>query len=157
MITKFLLSRFPVTINGLNDPRERSDTMREAPIWNQVHRDELAIQISRAEEMREQELGYHLSKRYIANEEYPYNEQGLYILLKKHLVSVGRKTTVDISIGEPLVLSYLTTIYDPVVISIATTLTSTDGIIVSQSRSEEQIGFISLALGMFIVRYPPDM
>jgi hypothetical protein len=79
--------------------------------------DGLAEALARAEEMREQELGYHLAPKYINDEEYDEIKYPL-VLRRKHLIAIGSKKCDTVQLGYPLVLSVLGVINDPVVISI---------------------------------------
>jgi len=86
-------------------------------LWKQSYLDALAIALGRAEEMREQELGYHLAPKYINDEEYDDIKYPM-ILRRKHLIAIGSKKCDTVQLGYPLILSVMTVINDPVVISI---------------------------------------
>ena len=87
-------------------------------LWSQAFLDALAIALGRAEEMREQELGYHLAPKYINDEEYDDVKYPM-ILRRKHLIAIGSKKCDTIQLGYPLILSVLGVINDPVIVIIA--------------------------------------
>lgn len=115
----------PSAFNGL----ERTDGVECCDcdaIWRQSDRDALAIAIGQAEEMREQELGYHLSPKYIDDEEYSYKNP--IILRRKHLVAIGSKKCDTVALSVPIVLSVAGVINDPVTAVVPTTVTDSSEI-----------------------------
>lgn len=131
------LMRFPIAaFNGLYKAEEEG-CYDCAAIWKQTDRDAFAIAIAKAEEMRERELGYHLSPKYIDDERYDYSYPA--ILRMKHLIAIGSKATSNIQIGWPLVLSVLGVINDPVVITVPTTVTVVSEIKVYYSGEDVEI------------------
>lgn len=115
----------PSSFNGLlrTDGLECCDC---DAIWLQSDRDGLAIALAQAEEMREQELGYHLSPKYTDDEELPYGQPIL--LDKKHVIEIGSEKCEVIQSGVALVLSVGGVINDPVIITVATTVTDSSEI-----------------------------
>lgn len=109
--------------NGLNKPDE-VPVYECATIWKQFQRDNLARFILVAEEKREQELGYFIAPKYAESEEYDIKSPT--ILKKKHLVSIGKKTTVTIQ--DNVTLTYRDVnneILDPVLVTVtAVTITA---------------------------------
>lgn len=97
-----LLRICPSAFNGLlrTDGGECCDC---DAVWKQSDRDGLAIALAQAEEMREQELGYHLSPKYTDDEELPYGQP--FLLKKKHLIEIGSGKCDDIQSGVALTLS----------------------------------------------------
>ena len=143
--------------NGLNLPTE-IPRFECSTIWGQSDRDYLATYIAIAEEMREQELGYHMSPKYITDEEQNY---GIPVLLnRKHLVECGVKTTSTIEAGVVLDLgpaapSAIDPPNDPVVIDIATTVAN-DEIVVFYPGEDVEIrpSSISSAAGIVTIHIP---
>lgn len=90
-------------------------------IWTQSDRNALATVIGQAEEMREAELGYHLSPKYLVDELNPFVRP--LILKRKFLVSIGVRATTDIALSTPITLSVGGVINDPVTLVIPTTVT----------------------------------
>jgi hypothetical protein len=131
------IMRLPeAAFNGLN--KDEDDSCYDcAAIWKQTDRDGLALALSNAEEIREQELGYHLAPVYIANEVHEYSAP--IILNRKHLISIGVQTILDIEDDVALVLRTGGVINDPVVITIATTVTDTSEIIVCYPGEDVEI------------------
>lgn len=117
-------------------------------IWTQSDRDAMAVAIGMAEEMREQELGYNLSPKYSVDT-FPYAFP--LIIDKKHLVTIGKRTITNISLGVTLVLSAGGVIIDPVVIMLATTVTDPSEIIVTYHNSDIQIHPSSIIISSGIV------
>ena len=139
--------------NGLNKPDDEKKYACE-DIWTQSARNNLAIYLSMSEERREQELGYHIDKKYVSNEEHPYTSP--LILNKKHLISIGDKTTTTISAGVALDHGVETDPNDPVIITVTTTVTSTSEIkIVYPGESVEIRPFsVSIAGGTATIKIP---
>jgi len=114
--------------NGLNLPTE-VPRFECSTIWRQSDRDYLATYIAVAEEMREQELGYHLSPKYIVDEEHDYGIPAL--LDRKHLIECGVKTTSTIEAGVALDLgpafpSAADPPNDPVVVTVTTSVSTSE-------------------------------
>jgi len=124
-----LMRLAPAAFNGLNKPDEEGCYDCWA-IWKQTDRDAMALAIAQAEEMREREIGYHVSPKYDL-EIHDYEPSAMYFLDWKHLKKIGTYTSSDISLCEPVILSTLHTgIIDPVIITISTTVTDPDEICV---------------------------
>jgi hypothetical protein len=122
-------------------------------IWTQSDRYAMTIAIGMAEEMREQELGYHLSPKY-DTDDFPYSFP--LIIDKKHLVTIGLQTITNISLGVSLLLSAGGVIIDPVVITVATTVTDPSEIIVTYHNSTIQIhpSSITISGGIATITIP---
>jgi hypothetical protein len=114
--------------NGLNNPAELNDYVCTS-IWRQHQRDYVARFLASAEEMREQELGFFIAPKYISKERQKRNSP--VILNRKWLIQIGEQTDTSILDSVPLSLSYLGTIYDPVVITVPTSVTETSEILVT--------------------------
>lgn len=120
--------------NGLNKPDE-VPVYECATIWKQFNRDNLARYLAIAEEKREQELGYFIAPKYIENEEHRLETP--LILDKKHLISIGQKTITVIQDNAPV--TYRDgggNIVDPVVLTIASTVTTDPSEVVVQYHGE---------------------
>ena len=120
------LMTLPVNaFNGLNKPDEQP-RYACATIWKQSDRMNLLRFLTQAEFMREQELGYYLSPTQIDDEMF-MKTNNPHILSKKHLRGLGKVVSEDISISTAL--SHETIydeIIDPVVVTVATTVTNAD-------------------------------
>jgi len=125
-----------------------------AQIWKQYDRDAIAIAIGQAEEMRESELGYHLAPVYLNDEEYDYDYP--MILKRKHLIEIGEEASSDISLAAALTLSVGAVINDPVVLTVATTVTSTSEIKVYYPGEDVEIrpSSISISGGVATINIP---
>lgn len=133
-----LLRICPSAFNGLlrTDGGECCDC---DAVWKQSDRDGLAIALAQAEEMREQELGYHLSPKYTDDEELPYGQP--FLLKKKHLIEIGSGKCDDIQSGVALTLSNGGgVINDPVVVNVPTTVTDPSEIKVFYSSGDVETG-----------------
>lgn len=106
------IMRLPINaFNGLNNPDE-VPVYECSTIWKQSERDNLAMFLAQSEEMREQELGYHIAPKYLVDEEHKYSVP--IILDRKHLVVVGTAATADIQSGVVLDHGVETAPNDPV-------------------------------------------
>jgi hypothetical protein len=115
------LMQLPINaFNGLNKPTEEPK-LECSTIWKQSERDDLAMYLAHAEEMREIELGYHLAPKWVVDEEQDYSRT--LVLDKKHLISVGQEATSDIQLGVALSHGTDPNFNDPVQIAVATTVT----------------------------------
>lgn len=143
----------PAAFNGLLKADEEN-CFPCASIWKQYDRDAIAEAIGQAEDMREQELGYHLAPAYLLDEEWDYGFPT--ILKKKHLIEIGEPATSNIQLAVPLVLSILGVINDPVVITIPTTVTSTAEICVYYPGEDVQIypSKVTIAGGNVTIEIP---
>lgn len=112
-----------IGFNGLNDPDQREDADCDW-LWNQSSRDRLAMAILRAEAMRQDELQYHIGVKYIVDEFANYRNP--ITLNMKHLIEVGVPTVADIETGVALVLGAETAPNDPVVITVASTVSASE-------------------------------
>lgn len=119
------LMRLPIAaFNGLNKPNEEP-VFECSTIWKQAERAALLEFLVQAEEMREQELSYHLVPKYRVDI-MPYVNP--LILDWKYLIKLGVKTTSTIQAGVALNLGAEATPNDPVVVTVATTVTDVDEI-----------------------------
>jgi len=109
----------PAAFNGLNKPDE-TPVYECSTIWKQSERAALLSALVQAEELREQELSYHLVPKY-EEETIPFADP--IILDWKYLVSLGVETTTVIQAGVALNLGAELTPNDPVTIVVATTVT----------------------------------
>lgn len=117
-----VLMRLPIAaFNGLNKPDE-TPVYECSTIWKQSERAALAMALAQAEEMREAELKYHLAPKYDV-ETLPFLDPA--VLSWKYLVSLGVQTISVIQSGYTL--SYTA---DPVVVTVATTVTDVSEIVV---------------------------
>lgn len=148
------IMRLPIAaFNGLNDPEE--ETVYEcSTIWKQGERDDLGMYLAMAEEMRELELGYHLSPKWLEDEEHDYSH--IAVLNRKHLIEVGRPAVSDISLGVAIDLGAEETPTDPVQILVATTVTDKDEICVFYPGEDVEIrpSSISFSLGVATIKIP---
>jgi hypothetical protein len=146
------IMRLPINaFNGLNDPDEQPQ-YQCSTIWKQSDRDYVAEHMAQAEEMRVQELGYHLAPMY---ETADYEFGHPLIIDQKHLIEIGFRTVEDVSIGEAITLSN-GTINDPVELSIATTLTDATEIKVYYPGEDVEIrpSSVSIASGTLTIQIP---
>lgn len=149
------LLRIPeAAFNGLNKP---DDELKFAcnTIWKQHNRDHLAMYIAMAEERREQELGFYLFPKY-TTEDLPY-DSNIVILPRAYLKEIGEKTTTDIALAEAITYrDVYAAIIDPIVLSIATTVTDTDEIKVFYPDEDVEIhpSKISISGGTATIEIP---
>ena len=151
------IMRLPIAaFNGLNYPEEVNE-YQCSTIWKQSMRNYLAQFIAQAEEIREKELGFYLGPKYIYQEKcnLGYNPVEL---LKKHFVGLGQETSDIIKAGQALVLRDIGTgaIYDPVTITLATTVTNTDEILVTYPGETEAIhpSKVTISGGNVVIQIP---
>lgn len=139
------LMRLPIAgFNGLNRPDEEP-VYQCSQIWKQGERDDLAMHLASAEEMRELELGYHLAPKWLEDEEHEYSQ--VVVLDRKHLIEVGSPATSDIELGAALTLGAdETDPNDPVVLTVTTTVTDTDEICVFYPGEDVRIRPSSVAI-----------
>lgn len=138
------LLRLPEAVfNGLNKPDDPTKYACET-IWTQTARDDLAMFIAQAEEMRRQELGYYVVPQYVLNEEHPYGNP--VALNWKHIVNVGVKTTSTILAGVVLDHGAEANPNDPVEISVATSVTNTGEIGVFYPGEDVEIRPFSISI-----------
>jgi hypothetical protein len=122
-----LMRLAPAAFNGLDNPAEANCYDCWA-IWKQTDRDAMAIVIAQAEEMRERELSYHVSPKWETDDQ-AYSSSSMYFLRMKHLIKIGTYATSDISLCESVTYrDAFGAIIDPVIISVATTVTDPDEI-----------------------------
>jgi len=120
------LMRLPIAaFNGLNDPTE-TPVYQCSTIWKQSERDNVAIYLSQSEEMRETELGYFISPKYVVDEELEIGNP--YDLKKKFLIAMGKEVLTVVQAAVALDLTA-----DPrlVTIVVATTVTDPNEIVVT--------------------------
>jgi len=112
-----------VGFNGLNRPDDREDVECDG-IWLQSSRDRLGMSLLRAEQMREDELQYHVGIKYVVDELATYRNP--ISLNKKHLKEIGVPTVADISTGVALNLGAETDPNDPVTLTVASTVSASE-------------------------------
>jgi len=139
--------------NGLDKPQD-TGCYDCVAIWKQTDRDGLALSIAQAEEMRERELSYHVAPKYIVDEEQEYKYPT--ILTRKHLIAIGEKTTSDILLGAVINLGVETAPNDPVILTVATTVTVVGEIKVFQPGCDVEIhpSSITIAGGFATIKIP---
>ena len=110
--------------NGVNEPDERTGVNCDR-IWSQSSRNRLAMAILRAEQKREQELGFFIGHKYVTDEiiDMRYNPR---VLNWKHLVGIGVPTNADIAIGTATNLGGELAPNDPVTITAASTVAAAE-------------------------------
>lgn len=148
------LMRLPIAaFNGLNKPDEEP-VYQCSQIWKQSERDGLVMYLAQAEEMREIEVGYHLSPKWIADEEHQFSNVA--VLNRKHLIEVGVRASSDIQLGVALNHGVETAPNDPVEISVATTVTETSEIFVYYPGEDVKIrpSSISISGGIATIKIP---
>lgn len=109
-----------VGFNCVNKP----DTLESADcelVWKQSSLDRLAMAILRAEQMREQELGFYIGPKFTTDE--LVNWRNPVRLEHAHLIEIGVPTLADISIGAAIDLGAEAAPNDPVTLTIASTVT----------------------------------
>ncbi len=148
------LMRLPIAaFNGLNKPDEEP-VYECSTIWKQSERDALVIALYQAEEMREQELTYHIAPKYdvLQNQDL----RSPLILEKKHLIKLGLRTISTIQAGVALTLGTLPALNDPVIITVATTVTDKSEIKVYYPGEAVEIhpSFISISGGTATIKIP---
>jgi hypothetical protein len=117
-------------------------------VWKKRHRDNLAMYIAMAEETREEELGYHISRKYLTETHMFGNP----ITLKRAYVSqVGEETVSTIQAGYTLTYGN-----DPVTVSIATTVSSANEIRIYYPGEDVEIhpSNISISGGIATISIP---
>lgn len=132
------IMRFPIAaFNGLHKADE-AGCYDCAAIWKQTDRDGMALALAQAEQMREHELGYFLSPKYVVGDEYDYEFP--LILTNKYLIAVGTRRVDVIESGASLTLRDLGgNIIDPVVVVTPTTVTNPDEICVYYPNEDIEI------------------
>lgn len=147
------LMHLPINaFNGLNkDNEEPVYDCRH--IWMQSERDDLAIYLYRAEEVRERELLYHLSPKYIYNERHTYSSP--IVLNRKHLIEVGVEATTAI---ETVTLVHRTdgVINDPIVLTVTTTVVNKAELVVCYPDEDVRItpSRVTITGGVATIRIP---
>lgn len=149
------IMRLPIAaFNGLNNPDEYA-IEQCSTIWKQSQRDDLAAYLAVAEERRETELGYYLSKKYTVDEDHEYTSP--VILDKKKLISIGVEATTDIEDDVSLTHRDLyDAIIDPVVISVTTTVTDSNEICVFYPGEDVKIrpSSVTISGGVATIKIP---
>ena len=143
----------PAAFNGLNKSDEEPVYFCST-IWKQSDRDFLAMNLATAEEMREIEVGYHLSPKYIEDEEHDYFTT--LVLNRKHLIEVGKQATSDIELGASLSHGVETAPNDPVELTVTTSVTETSEICVYYPGEDVKINpsSISISGGIATIKIP---
>lgn len=127
-------------INGFNGliNKDTNQDLECNSVWTQKQRDWLSLYLQQAEQKREQQVGYHLGKKVVFDEQHQVPPHlNPYTLDKKHLLDVGYPTLDDLQLGEILTGDYAAGL-DPVEI-VVTTDVSTDEIIVCYPGENVQI------------------
>lgn len=148
------IMRLPIAaFNGLNKPDE-IPVYQCSQIWKQSERDYVAMNLGSAEEMRENELNYHLGPKYIVDEEHEYSSIAL--LNRKHLIDVGVQATSDIELGVSLTLGDESAPNDPVQFTVTTTITDADEICVFYPGEDVKItpSSVSISGGVATIKIP---
>jgi hypothetical protein len=151
------LMQLPIAaFNGLNWPEEQPK-YQCSTIWKQSERDNVAMFLAHAEEMRELELGYHIAPKYIEDEEHEFSS--ILVLDRKHLIEVGKEAVESFAAGTGVVLDLGISpdaINDPVEISVATTVTVTTEICVFYPGEDVKIRptKISITGGVVTIQIP---
>jgi len=147
------LMRIPIAaFNGLlkDDEAPCNDC---AYVWKYNDRYALAVAIAQAEEMRIAELGYFPYPAYTSETvDYVFP----LILARKHLIAVGSKVCTDIQLDVALSLGLETSPTDPVIISVATTVTNPSEIRVYHVGEDVEIhpSHVSISGGIATIRVP---
>lgn len=150
------LMRLPIAaFNGLNKPDEEP-VYECATIWKQGLRDDLAMNLASAEEMREIELGYHIAPKWIEDEEHDFTPGRVLALDRKHLIEVGSPIKSDIELVAPLTLGVETAPNDPVQFTVTTTVTDKDEICVFYPGEDIKIkpSSVSISGGVATIKIP---
>lgn len=148
------LMRLPIAaFNGLNRPEEEP-VYECSTIWKQSERNALQLALCQAEEMRENELTYHITPKYDVLED--LEPKNPLILPRKHLIKLGLQTITDISLDVALILGANPNFNDPVVITVATTVTDTSEIVVYFHGEDYTItpSSISISGGVATIKIP---
>ena len=148
------LMRLPIAaFNGLNKPGEEP-VYQCSTIWKQGERDDLAMHLASAEEMRELELNYHLAPKWIEDEEHDFSR--VLALNRKHLIEVGSPEIFDIELGAALTLGAEDDPNDPVEFTVTTTVTDTGEICVFYPGEGVKIrpSNISISEGVATIKIP---
>lgn len=134
------LMQIPIAaFNGLNDPNE-FPKYECATIWTQSHRDNLAMWLAAAEEMREDELGYHVSPKWISGE--THRNTQIISLDKKHLIDVALLRYDSMSDGHALIHRDVDdNIIDPVIVVVddGVTLYDSNNVVIMYPDSDVPI------------------
>lgn len=110
--------------NGINKPTDNHDTSC-IDIVNQSQRNQLAIYLLQAEEMREEELGYFVWPKWWA-EEQDVTFNNPFILDRKWLIKVGAPTYTTIVLGTLVNLGVASAPNDPVIFTITTNVATSE-------------------------------
>ena len=145
--------------NGVNRPTDNRDSFCNN-IVTQTQRDDLALFLLQAEEIREEELGYFLTPKWRV-EEQDVAWDNPFMLEKKYLIEVGWPTWS--AIEEDVVLDHGTPPFahdtnepnDPVVIAIATTVSTSDIVVTyPDEKVEIKPSSITSAGGVVTIEIP---
>ena len=148
------LARYAEIINytdyaffGFSDPGNDNYACRE--IWTQPQRDSIQFHLSEAQAEIEKVIGYPLMPKWFAGEVHPF---GCNILTKKtNVIALGIKATDDVDLA-----SVVNLVPDPATVTIATALTSTDGIKVYYPDTEIEISpsDMEFSAGSLVISIP---
>jgi len=149
------LMRLPIAaFNGLNKPDE-NPVYACSTIWKKSERDAVLLALHQAEEMREEELGYHIAPKYEVMDNLEYASP-IILPVNKHLIKLGKKTVVDIQDGYVLNLGVESAPNDPVILTVATTVTDIGEIFVYYPNEDYKITpySISISAGVATIKIP---
>jgi len=144
--------------NGVNRPTDNRDSFCNS-IVTQTQRDDLAVFLLQAEEIREEELGYYVAPKW-RSEEQDVACNNPFMLEKKYLIEVGYPTWSILS--EDYALDYGTPPFttddpptDPVVVTVVTSV-STSEIVVTYPDEKVVIkpSSISATGGIVTIQIP---
>lgn len=118
-------------------------------IWTKYQRDEIANSLAEAQDEIENVTGFPLSPKWIANEQQKYRLP----LLSKYCKIIAAGVRAETVIDEDVVLNHAA---DPATASVATTLTSIDGIRIYYPDTDEEIvpSSMSIAGGTLSIEIP---
>jgi len=116
--------------NGINRPSDPNDSSCK-DIVTQSQRDDLAMYLMQAEEMREEELGYFLAPKWRQEDQTVFMNNP-FVLDMKYLIEIGYPTwtlieeDVAVSYGTPPFIVTVNEPTDPVVLTVATSVSASE-------------------------------
>ena len=147
--------RLPVgAFYNVNNPAEVRSSCRS--FWTQSNREELARYLAIAEDRRELELGYHIGRKGIVEERQNVNSGFSAVLHKKHFYAGGSYTTSVVESSAALTLKSGSTIVDPVVLTVSTSVTDSSEIVVYHEGTTYEIkpSSVSISGGVATIKIP---